>query len=255
MERVASFKACVASLALLGSACAASAAPAPAPCADIKAATTVLGTSRTLSLPREAAAYGRVQHGPLPLQPGEVVLTFDDGPQPGSTPQVLQALAAQCVQATFFMNGESLRAAPALGRQVRDAGHTVAMHGYRHPHFASMPEAEQLADLSAMQAVFEHTLGRPAAAWRFPFLEETPALRAELKAQKITVMSVDLGLDDWLPDQSPAMLTERLLARLKDTGGGIILLHDAQVQTATALPMMLKALQTHGYRVVHLRWD
>lgn len=68
----------------------------------------VLGTSRTLVLKREAAAYGTAQHPPLPLEPGEVVITFDDGPRPESTPAVLDALRRQCVQATFFMLGEAL---------------------------------------------------------------------------------------------------------------------------------------------------
>lgn len=67
-------------------------------------------------------------------------------------------------------------------------------------------------------------------------------------------MSIDVGVDDWLPEQSPPMLTERLLQRLQETGGGIILLHDAQPQTAAALPMMLRALKDKGDRVVHLNW-
>lgn len=214
----------------------------------------VLGTSRTLTLERTGAAYGRVQHAALPLAPGEVVITFDDGPQPGSTPQVLQALERQCVRATFFMNGEALARSPVLGAQVRANGHTVGMHGFYHPHFPTLPEAEQLADLKAAQAVHERVFGATAAAYRFPFLEETAPLRAALKAQGITVMSVDLGVDDWLPEQTPQMLTDRLLQRLQEAGGGIILLHDAQDQTARALPLMLQTLKTHGYRVVHLQW-
>src|SRR5262249_39488196 len=90
---------------------------------------TALGTSRTLTLPREAAAYGRAQYAALPLEPGEVVLSFDDGPRPESTPRVLQALAEQCVKATFFMNGEPMLQSPALARQVLAQGHSVGMHG------------------------------------------------------------------------------------------------------------------------------
>ncbi len=214
----------------------------------------VLGTSRTLTLERTGAAYGRVQHAALPLAPGEVVITFDDGPQPGATPQVLQALEGQCVRATFFMTGESLVRSPELGAQVRAKGHTVGMHGFRHPHFTTLPEVEQLADLKAAQEAHERVFGVAAAAYRFPFLEETAPLRAALKAQGITVMSVDLGVDDWLPEQTPQMLTDRLLQRLQEAGGGIILLHDAQQQTAAALPLMLRTLKDRGYRVVHLQW-
>ena len=77
-----------------------------------------LGTSRTLTLPRAAGAWGTAQHAPLPgLAPKEVVLTFDDGPHPQSTPLALQALAAQCVQASFFMNGEPMAHHPDLARR------------------------------------------------------------------------------------------------------------------------------------------
>ncbi|MFZ5551255.1 MAG: polysaccharide deacetylase family protein [Pseudomonadota bacterium] len=213
-----------------------------------------LGTSRVLTLPREGAAYGRAQHAALPLEPGEVVLTFDDGPRPESTPIVLQALARQCVLATFFMNGEPLLRSPELARRVRDEGHTVGMHGFRHDHFAGLAEAEQLSDLRAMQEAHLEVFGSPAPAYRFPFLEETPALLGALSEQRITVMSVDLGVEDWVPGQSPEVLADRLLQRLKASGGGIVLLHDVQDQTAAALPLMLQALQAGGYRIVQLQW-
>jgi peptidoglycan/xylan/chitin deacetylase (PgdA/CDA1 family) len=214
-----------------------------------------LGTSRTLTLPRDSASYGTAQHAALPLQPGEVVITFDDGPRPESTPGVLQALQQQCVHATFFMNGEPLLRHPQLAQRVRELGHTVGMHGHQHSHFPTLPESEQLADLKAMQAAYQQVFGARAAAYRFPFLEETPTLMAALKAQAISVMSVDVGIDDWLPDQTPQVLAERLAERLRGSGGGIVLLHDAQDQTARALPLLLRTLKDQGYRVVHVAWD
>lgn len=233
---------------LLAAACAAHAEPAcPA---------DALGTARTLTLPHEAAAYGRVQHAPLPgLARGEVVLTFDDGPRPESTAKVLQALREQCVKATFLMNGEPMLKHLALARAVRAEGHSVGVHGFRHPHFGQMPADEQLADLRAADAAFREAFGQPATAYRFPFLEETPTLMKALAEAGYTVLSVDLGIDDWLPAQTPAMLAERLIDRLVATGGGIVLMHDAQDQTAAALPLMLQALKRHGYRIVHLQWQ
>jgi len=213
----------------------------------------VLGTSRTLLLKREAAAYGTAQHQALALQPHEVVITFDDGPRPESTPQVLAALKAQCVRATFFMNGEPLDQHRSLAQQVRAEGHSVGMHGYQHLAFGKLPPTEQLADLKAMQEAYQTAFGVAAAAYRFPYLAETPALMDALKAQQITVMSLDVGMDDWLPDQSPQILANRLTERLGQ--GGILLLHDAQDQTAQALPLLLQTLKTQGYQVVHLEWQ
>ncbi|MBW8844822.1 MAG: polysaccharide deacetylase family protein [Burkholderiales bacterium] len=214
-----------------------------------------LGTSRTLTLKREAAAWG-AQHAALPtLAPGEIVLSFDDGPRPESTPRVLKALADQCVKASFFMNGEPMRQHAALARQVRDAGHSVGMHGFRHEHFPQLSSAAQLADLDAMVATYRAALGSEPAAYRFPFLEETPTLLTALRERGLTVMSVDAGAEDWLPDQTPQMLADKLMGQLAKSGGGIVLLHDAQDQTAAALPFLLQALKAKGYRVVHLRWE
>ena len=224
----------------------AAAAPACAP--------DTLGTARTLVLAREAAAWGSVQHKALPLAPHEVVITFDDGPRAESTPLVLQALAAQCVKATFFMNGDALSAAPALGQRVRAEGHSVGMHGFHHSHFSTLPEAEQLADLASMQATFRQVFGVDAPAYRFPFLEETPRLAGALNEQHVAIMSIEAGIDDWLADQGPQMLADRLVERLAPTAGGIILFHDAQDQTARAMPLLLQTLKAHGYRVVHLEW-
>ncbi len=226
------------------------AAAAPACGAD------VLGTSRMLTLKREAGAWGTVQHAALPgLAPGEVVLTFDDGPRPESTPIVLKALADQCVKATFFMNGEPMSRHPELARQVRDAGHTVGMHGWRHDNFSQLPAADQGRDLKAMISAYVNVLGEPPAAWRFPFLAESPVMMSALAKLGITVMSVDAGAEDWLPDQTPQMLADKLLGQLAKPGGGIILLHDAQDQTARALPFLLQTLKAKGFKVVHLRWE
>ncbi|MBL8277436.1 MAG: polysaccharide deacetylase family protein [Pelomonas sp.] len=214
-----------------------------------------LGTSRTLTLPRAAGAWGTAQHAPLPgLAPKEVVLTFDDGPRPESTPLVLKALADQCVQATFFMNGEPMARHPELARQVRDAGHSVGMHGFRHDNFAQLPAEDQGRDLKAMIATYTDVLGEAPPAYRFPFLAESPVLMKALDKLGIAVMSVDAGAEDWLPDQTPQMLADKLLSQLAKPGGGLILLHDAQDQTARALPHLLQVLKAGGYRVVHLRW-
>lgn len=219
-------------------------------------AADALGTSRVLTLKREYATYGTVQHGPLPLQKGEVVLTFDDGPTPETIDNVLQALAAQCVQATFFMTGANLAKYPELGRRVARAGHTPALHSFAHPSLKSMPVAEQLADLEQGMQSFANVFGHAPAAYRFPFLEETAPILEALKERKVTVASVDLGIDDYHPnDMRSTVLAGRLVERLRQAGGGMVLMHDANGATAEALPALLKAIRDNGYKVVHLRWE
>jgi beta-galactosidase len=213
-----------------------------------------LGTSRVLQLPREQAAFGGA-YPRLPLAANEFVLTFDDGPRPGTTERVLQALKAECAKATFFMNGEPMLQQPELAQRVRAEGHTVAMHGYKHSAFGELPPKDQLADLEAMQKAYRYVIGGEPAAWRFPYLAETPTLREALSRQKVTVMSVEPGIEDWVPGKTPEMMAEGLLAHLRQNGGAsIVLLHDVQDQTAAALPLMLRRLKQEGWHLVHLQW-
>lgn len=215
-----------------------------------------LGTSRVLTLKREYAAYGTVQHGALPLEKGEVVLTFDDGPNPETLDKVLQTLASQCARATFFMTGANLASHPELGQRVVQAGHTPALHSFAHPVLKSLSVNEQLTDLAHGLTTFSDVFGYAPAAYRFPFLDETPAILAQLKERKITVASIDVGIDDYHPnDMRSAALVGRLVERLRQTGGGIVLMHDANGPTAEALPELLQAIRDNGYKVVHLRWE
>jgi peptidoglycan/xylan/chitin deacetylase (PgdA/CDA1 family) len=215
-----------------------------------------LGTSRTLTLKREYAEYGTVGHAPLPLAKGEVVLTFDDGPRPETVNRVLDALADQCVRATFFMVGQNLVAHPELGPLVASRGHATGSHSFSHPQLGQMTPEAQLKDLEQGIQAYVAAFGSTPPAYRFPFLGETPTVLDALKAKRITVMSVDTGIDDWAPnDQRTDVMVRRLLDNLKAKGGGIILMHDANEPTAVALPAMLRAIRDNGYKVVHVRWE
>src|SRR3954452_4579638 len=94
-----------------------------------------LGTSRILAVdPREHPRIGSMQYPEtLPLEDHEVVLTFDDGPLPKHSNQVLAILAAQCVKATFFTIGRMARENPEGVRKLRAAGHTIGTHSQNHP--------------------------------------------------------------------------------------------------------------------------
>jgi peptidoglycan/xylan/chitin deacetylase (PgdA/CDA1 family) len=231
-------------------------APAPAPPATGACSADRLGTARTLTLKREAAAYGKLQYAPLALAKGEVVLTFDDGPRPETIAKVLDALAGQCVLGTFFMTGRNMADYPALAREVVSKGHAAALHSFNHPHLSQMTAADQLADFEQGIQAYSSALGSAPAAYRFPFLEDTPTMLNALKTKNMTAVSADIGIDDWYPnDMSKEELVRRLLQRLEAPGGGIILLHDANGPTADALPALLQALKDKGYKAVHVRWE
>jgi peptidoglycan/xylan/chitin deacetylase (PgdA/CDA1 family) len=214
-----------------------------------------LNTSRTITLKREGAAYGTNQHSALPLKKDEVVLTFDDGPSPEYTPMVLKALSDQCAKATFFMIGQHIAQQPDLARRVVSEGHSAGIHSNTHPHMAALSVDQQLDDLQRSRAAYKAVFGVETPAYRFPFLEETPTLLKALKDANITVASIDLAINDWIPEDTTAILAQRLNDTLDKAGSGIILMHDANGPTAKALPALLKVLKDKGYNIVHLEWQ
>ena len=102
-------------------------APQVASAADCPGNPGALGTSRTLVVdPLEHPRIGTMQYSEtLPLQDHEVVLTFDDGPLPHNSNQILQILASECIKATFFTIGRMARSFPEGVRKLRDAGMRV----------------------------------------------------------------------------------------------------------------------------------
>src|SRR6185437_1476908 len=94
-----------------------------------------LGTSSIITIsPSEFSRIGSLQYKQtLPLNDHEVVITFDDGPIPPYSSIVLEALASQCVKATYFLVGEMAHLHPELVRRIYNAGHTIGTHSQDHP--------------------------------------------------------------------------------------------------------------------------
>ena len=218
-----------------------------------------LGTSRTLVVdPREHPRLGTMQYPEtLPLADHEVVLTFDDGPLPRNSNQVLEILASQCVKATFFTIGNMAKASPEGVRKLRDAGHTIGTHTQDHPlsmNRMSIERARQEIDdgIASVKAA----LGDDADTALAPFLRIPGLLRADnveeyLAAQGIQIWSADFPADDWRHIPS-SRVYDLAMSRLEAKGKGILLLHDIQARTVAALPRILNELKARGYRIVHV---
>jgi peptidoglycan/xylan/chitin deacetylase (PgdA/CDA1 family) len=199
----------------------------------------------------------------LDLADHEVVLTFDDGPA-ATTPLVLNALARECVHATFFLIGRNAAARPALVRQELANGHTIGHHSFSHPGetLRLMNEEAARADIdrgfaSDDEAAYGKVIdvsGEPAPRvpfFRFPGFADTPQLNQWLKSHNIGIFGTDLWASDWL-DMTPNEELQTILTRLDKDGRGILLLHDSRRSTALMLPKLLVALKLRGYHIVHL---
>ncbi|WP_043160290.1 polysaccharide deacetylase family protein [Bradyrhizobium sp. Ai1a-2] len=216
-----------------------------------------LGTSRTLVVdPREHPRIGTMQYAEtLPLDDHEVVLTFDDGPLPKYSNQVLDILASQCVKATFFIIGRQANANPQGVRKLVAAGHTVGTHSQNHPltfNKMSMEQAKQEVDAGIASTVAALGDARKLAPFfRVPGLLRADAVENYLASQGIQSWSADFLADDWhhIP---PSRVYDLAIQRLEAKGKGILLLHDIQPRTVAALPKILQELKARGYRIVHV---
>jgi peptidoglycan/xylan/chitin deacetylase (PgdA/CDA1 family) len=215
------------------------------------------GTSRVLAV--DAATTPRVglKQFPqtLPLDDHEVVLTFDDGPWPRTTPKVLAALAQECVRVTFFLIGKPASEHPELVRRIAAEGHTIGHHTWTHRSLMRIPASQTNGEIDKGISAIETALHGVAAAvpstpfFRFPGFESTPATL--LQSRGIVVFGADLWASDWNP-MTPGQELKLITDRLKTAGRGIILFHDPKAQTAAMLPAFLRFLRDNHYRVVHV---
>src|SRR6478609_2178926 len=216
-----------------------------------------LGVSRTLVVdPNEHSRVGSMQYSEtLPLNDHEVVLTFDDGPLPRNSNQVLDILASQCVKATFFTIGRMAQAAPEGVRKLRDAGHSIGTHTQDHPlGMKRMPVERARQEIDEGIASVKAALGDDAALapfFRIPGLSRTDAVEDYLTSQGIQIWSADFPADDW-HHISSSRVYDLAIKRLEANGRGILLLHDIQARTVAALPRILRELKARGYRIVHV---
>lgn len=192
----------------------------------------------------------------LVLEPGEVVLTFDDGPRPGRTDAILEALDAHGVKAVFLMLGSAAERHPDLARAVAEKGHTIGSHTYDHVDLATLSLSAAMAEIYAGQQAVAAALAPanrfPSRFFRFPYLSQTGLIRTNVIDSNFLVLDVDVDSKDYYSD-TPQTVLDRTLERLDARGSGIILFHDIHTRTAALLPDLLDQLRVRGYRVVNLR--
>ncbi|AFZ67279.1 polysaccharide deacetylase family protein [Deinococcus peraridilitoris] len=202
--------------------------------------------------------YALVQVGNLGVvrrgrSPGTgIALTFDDGPDPSTTPRVLDALREAGVHATFFMLGEAAERHPDLVRQIAAEGHEVASHGYAHRHAWTRAPWSVGADLRRSLKVLRGLTGQDIAFFRPPHGAYTLAtvltLRFQAAQRGVRGAHWTVEAHDWHPGYTASGVTRRVLDSVE--AGGVIVMHDAGrggETAAQALPELLPELRKRGY--------
>ncbi|MGD1912823.1 MAG: polysaccharide deacetylase family protein [Rivularia sp. (in: cyanobacteria)] len=178
-----------------------------------------------------------------------IALTFDDGPWPKYTDQILKILKKNNIKATFFVVGQVLKNYPDLGKRIVTEGHTIGNHTWNHwYHYfnkqAAALEIDRTSDLIYKTTGTKTTLFRPPGG----MLHNGLAAYARSKKYTVVMWSAD-SIDYALP--SPPTLVNRVVRQA--TPGGIVLLHDGggpRKNTVAALPSMISKLRKQGYRFV-----
>jgi peptidoglycan/xylan/chitin deacetylase (PgdA/CDA1 family) len=191
---------------------------------------TGLGPVRAAGFPRLA---GRGD-------PGHVALTFDDGPDPGSTPKFLDMLAGRGVRATFFMLGSRVARAPGLAAEVVAAGHEAGVHGFDHRYLPLRGPLATRSDLTRATELIAETTGSQPRFFRPPYgVLSGPAL---LAARQLGLTPVLWGAwgREWDPGATGDTVFKCLLRGLD--GGVTVLLHDSDSVSPSLTPGALAAL-------------
>ncbi|MEM1375819.1 MAG: polysaccharide deacetylase family protein [Pseudomonadota bacterium] len=190
--------------------------------------------------------------GDIRLRSKEVILTFDDGPVPGRTDRILNTLDRYGVKATFLMVGTMVQNSPSLARRVYRRGHAIGSHTWTHDNLARKSFGASVADIKRGEDALRRAGVRDIPFFRFPYLSDTRALRNHLAGRGVIVLDADIDSKDYRR-QSPAALASSTMAKVRKRGRGIILMHDLQPRTVSALPSLLAMLNREGYKVVNLQ--
>lgn len=190
------------------------------------------------------AGIGRTDH---------VALTFDDGPDPVSTPAILDLLGASGVRATFFLVGERIARGSDVVQRIVEEGHEIGLHGWRHRYMlTSSPRLARC--LSALSDVVGDAHPRPR--WfRPPYGVLSTTSVIEAARHRLAPILWTTWAKDWRADATPESIEELMVPGL--VGGATLLLHDASTNrapmswtaTAGALPALLRECAERGLRV------
>lgn len=213
-----------------------------------------LGVSRVLEIETSGAPrFGHQQYKDLSiLADGEVVLTFDDGPLRPYTRPVLDALAAHCTKATFFMVGRMAISDPELVREIARRGHTIGTHTWSHQNLRTIGAVAARHEIELGFSAVQRAVGAPIAPFfRFPYLADPAHAQTYLQSRDVGIFSIEVDGYDYRT-QEPEEVHRRVISQIMAQRKGIILFHDIQPSTAGALRRILDDLEAKKFKVVHL---
>lgn len=185
-------------------------------------------------------------HGDRNLR--KVAITFDDGPDPVRTPEVLDILDKAGVRAGFFCIGEKIEKYPELASRIHQSGHMLGNHSFSHGNLFSIKPVNKIRkELTETRILIEKVTEEPNLYFRPPYGVTNPKITRALKGLEFRVIGWSIRSFD-LSGKSPEKVVERILSKLRN--GDIILLHDTSPQIIPLLNLLLPELRKTGREIV-----
>lgn len=173
-----------------------------------------------------------------------IALTFDDGPHPEWTPRVLNLLAENNIKATFFLIGKNAEQHPEIVKRISDEGHTIGNHSYHHEDkFPMKKRIEIQQEIIQNNALLKELTGKEIHYFRPPFGVSNPRIAKGIKDLKMQTIGWSIRSFDTVAKDVQS-ITKRVLKNPRQ--GDVILLHDTQEKTLTALSIIIESIQKRG---------
>lgn len=179
-----------------------------------------------------------------PAEKKKIALTFDDGPNPQYTPEMLAALKERNVKATFFLLGEEVEKYPEIVKQIQADGHLIGNHSYKHEQLSKLPMEQACSQVSRTNELIYGITGVYPSYLRPPFGDWHEKLDGEVNMVEVLW---DVDTLDW-SSQNHAKIVEKVMKNVEEDD--IILMHDGYETSVTAAMEIIDTLQKQGYEFV-----
>ncbi|ETI66113.1 sporulation polysaccharide deacetylase PdaB [Neobacillus vireti LMG 21834] len=181
-----------------------------------------------------------------------IALTFDDGPSPVFTPQVLRVLEQYGANATFFQIGSRMERYPEVVQDVVEAGHEIGNHSMTHPYENKVGFRQMRLEIIRAEQIIQKYQPNHAKLFRPPggYLDNALLQEAKKQGYKVVLWSYHQELKDW-SKPGAQVIADHVIRHARN--GDILLLHDGggdRSQTIEALKIFLPALKQKGYQFV-----
>jgi peptidoglycan-N-acetylglucosamine deacetylase len=178
-----------------------------------------------------------------------IALTFDDGPHPFNTPQLLNLLKQEQVKATFFVLGKRANRYPTILKRISKEGHEIGNHGYSHSQFQKLNERQISWEIRKTEQIINQATGKKPYCFRSPYGQMNGMIKKE--AHRFGYQFIEWSIDprDWEKGRTAKRIINNVEAYVHT--GDIILLHDGggdRRETIKAVRVLIHDLKKKGYR-------